>query len=93
VYPTAIVVRAWSEDTVNAIEAPCAVVPLHWPTLSDEADGGVGPPPHADASTPANVPTQNTAFVCVHIATRPCAMLDGPSSPAKEVLLFVCPFP
>jgi hypothetical protein len=69
VYPTAIVVRASSGDTVNAIDAPCAVVPLHWPTLADEADGGVGPLPHADASAAANVPTHNAAFVCVRIIT------------------------
>jgi hypothetical protein len=70
-YPTAIVVRTSSEDTVNEIDASCAVVPLHWPTLVDEADGGVGPLPHADASTAANVPTHSATFVCVDIVTRP----------------------
>jgi len=68
-YPTAIAVRASSEDTAKVIGVPCAVLPLHWPTLSDEADGDVGPSPHPQASTAANVPTLQTALVRVHIAT------------------------
>ena len=32
-----------SEDTVKAIGVPCAVVPVHWPVVSDELveDGSV----------------------------------------------------
>lgn len=69
-YPTAIVVRTSSEDTVKLIVVPCAVLPLHWPTLSDETDGDVGPLPHPEASTAAKVPTHPIAFFRVHIATR-----------------------
>ena len=57
-YPTEIVVSISSEDTVNVMALPCAVVPFHWPTLSDEGDGDVGLLPQAETSTPANVPTQ-----------------------------------
>ena len=67
-YPTAIVVRTSFEETVNAMDAPCAVVPLHCPTLSDESDGDAGPLLHADASTPATVPIRNSAFVFFHMS-------------------------
>jgi hypothetical protein len=77
-YPTAIAVRTSSEDTVKVIGVPCAVVPLHRPTLSDEADGDVGPSPHPEASTAAKAPTHHTAFVRVHIAT-PLGQLLFPS--------------
>jgi hypothetical protein len=68
-YPTAIAVRTSSEDTVKLIGVPCAVLPLHWPPLNDEADGDVGPSPHPEARSAAKVPTHHTAFVRVHIAT------------------------
>ena len=68
-YPTAIAVRASSEDTVKLIGVPCAVLPLHSPTLSDEADGDAGLSPHPEASTAAKVPTHHTTSVRVHIAT------------------------
>ena len=66
-YPTEIVVSISSEDTVNVMALPCAVVPLHWPTLSDEGDGDgdVGSLPQAEASSPANVPTHSSAFARV----------------------------
>jgi hypothetical protein len=56
-----------SEDTVNVMALPCAVVPFHWPTLSDEGDGDGdgGLLPHAEASTPANAPTHSSAFALV----------------------------
>jgi hypothetical protein len=44
---------------------PCAVVPFHWPTLSDEGDGDVGLLPQAEAGTPANAPTHSSAFALV----------------------------
>ena len=50
------------------IDVPCAVVPFHWPTLSDEGDGDVVPLLHVEASTAASAPTHNTAFVLVRIA-------------------------
>jgi hypothetical protein len=64
-YPTEIVVSISSEDTVKVMALPCAVVPFHWPTLSDDgkADGGLLP--QAEASTPANVPTHSSAFARV----------------------------
>jgi hypothetical protein len=85
-YPTAIAVRVSSEETVNVIDAPCAVVPLHWPTLSDEEDGDVGPLLHAEASTPASVPTHHIDFVRVQIATRPWAI----PFPFSQVAFCVC---
>jgi hypothetical protein len=53
------------------IDVPCAVVPFHWPTLSDEEDGDVGALLHVEAGTAASVPTHNTAFVCAQIDTKP----------------------
>jgi len=67
-YPTTIDVRVSSDDTVNVIEVPCAVVPLHWPALSEGEDGVVGPLPQPEASTPASVPTHHIDVVCLHIA-------------------------
>jgi hypothetical protein len=64
-YPTEIVVSISSEDTVNVMALPCAVVPFHWPTLSDEGDGDVGLLPQAEPSTPATVPTHSSAFALV----------------------------
>jgi hypothetical protein len=61
VCPTESVVRISSEDTVNVMTVLCAVVPLHWPTLSDEDDGDAGSLPHAEASSPASVPTHKSA--------------------------------
>jgi hypothetical protein len=58
-----------SEATVNATDVPCAVVPFHWPTLSDEEDGDVGARLHAEASAAASVPIRNTAFVRTQIST------------------------
>jgi len=69
--PTESVVRISSEDTVNVMTMPCAVVPFHWPTLSDERDGDVGSLPHAEASSPASVPTRKSAFVREAIVTPP----------------------
>ena len=69
--PTESVVRISSEDTVNVMDVPCAVIPLHSPTLSDEADGDVGPLPHAEASSPTSVPTDKIAFVPVTMALNP----------------------
>lgn len=66
-YPTASVVRTSSEDTVNVMAVPCAVVPFHWPTLSDEGDGDVAPLLHVEASTPASVATHSIACVLVRI--------------------------
>jgi hypothetical protein len=34
-YPTVIEVTVSSAETVKAIGAPCDVVPLHWPALTD----------------------------------------------------------
>jgi hypothetical protein len=73
-YPTAIVVRVSSEETVNVMDLPCSVVPFHWPALRDEEDGDAGPLLHADASNPASVPTSHTAFVRVRMATLPPTM-------------------
>jgi len=54
-YSTASVVRVSSGDTVKVTAPPCAVVPLHWPTLRDEdGDGVTGVPPHAEISTAAS---------------------------------------
>jgi hypothetical protein len=64
-YPTEIVVSISSEDTVNVMALPCAVVPFHWPTLSDEGDGDGGLLPQAEASTPANVPTHSSSLARV----------------------------
>jgi len=57
-YPTDSVVRISSGDTVNAMGAPCAVVPFHLPTLNDDEDGDAGPP-HAVTSTPATIPIRS----------------------------------
>jgi hypothetical protein len=69
--PTESVVRISSEDTVNVMTMPWAVEPFHWPTLSDDGDGNVGSRPHAEASSPASVPTHKSAFVRVAIVTKP----------------------
>lgn len=74
--PTESAVRISSEDTLNVMTMPCAVVPFHWPTLSDEGDDGdVGSVPHAEASSPASVPTHKSAFVRVAIVTLPGTLL------------------
>ena len=69
-YAIEILVRISSEDTVNVMDAPCVVVPVHWPTLSDdeEAEGAAGALLHPDASSPASIPTDSTAFVRLRTA-------------------------
>jgi hypothetical protein len=73
--PTEIVVRISSADTANVMDVPCAVAPFHSPTLSDEADGDVGPLPHAEARSPTSVPTHKIAFVRVTMALNPWQLL------------------
>lgn len=63
--PTVIVVTLCSADTVNAIEAPCKVVPLHSPVkLLAGGSGAVGfPSLHAAAEIPTmSISTRESAI-------------------------------
>jgi hypothetical protein len=48
------VVSVSDEDTSKEMAAPCAVVPVHRPTLRDDGPGEVGAPLHAPAITLAS---------------------------------------